>query len=101
MEPEKGAAKVYVLLREALKKAKKVGIGRFVLRNQEHLVVLKAEGDLLIVNQIRYQTELREPAGLNIPKKEKLTKSELDMAIQLINHLSKPFEPEKIPRYLC
>lgn len=95
LEPEKGADKVYALLREALKKAKKIGIGRFVLRNQEHLVVLKPEGNLLILNQIRFQTQLREPVGLNIPKKEKISKSELDMAIQLITHLSKPFEADK------
>ncbi len=95
LEPEKGASKVYALLREALKKAGKVGIGRFVLRNQEHLVVLKPEGDVLILNQIRYKTQLREPVGLNIPKKEQISKSELDMAIQLISHLSKPFEAEK------
>src|SRR4030043_227158 len=43
LEPEKGADKVYALLREALKKSKKVGIARYVLHNLEHLGVIKPE----------------------------------------------------------
>ncbi|MFC2159923.1 Ku protein, partial [Actinomycetota bacterium] len=95
LEPEKGADKVYSLLVEALRKSNKVGVARFVLRDLEHLGVLKEENGILIINQMRYVSEIRKPGELNIPDKQKIAKPELDMAIQLIDQLSKPFEPGK------
>lgn len=95
LEPEKGAAKVYSLLVEALRKSKKVGIARFVLRDLEHLGVLKEEKGVLLINQMRFVSEIRKTVELNIPDKQKIAKQELDMAIQLIDQLSTPFEPAK------
>ena len=95
LEPEKGAEKVYFLLVEALKKSKKVGISRFVLKNLEHLGLLKAEKDMLLINQMRFDSEIRKPDQLNIPEGKKVPAQELDMAIQLIDHLSTTFEPAK------
>ncbi|MCL4417650.1 MAG: Ku protein [Actinobacteria bacterium] len=93
LEPEKGASKVYALLREALKRTKKAGVAKYVLHNLQHLGILKADGDLLILNQIRFDSELRKPEGLNIPTKEKMPQKEIEMAIMLIDKLSSPFKP--------
>ena len=41
LEPGKGADKAYILLREALKKSKKVALAKFVLHNREHIAVVK------------------------------------------------------------
>jgi len=95
LEPEKGAEKVYFLLVEALKKSKKAGISRFVLKNLEHLGLLKEEKGMLIINQMRFDSEIRRPDSLNIPTGKKVPARELDMAIQLIDHLSTSFAPEK------
>ncbi len=94
LEPEKGASKVYALLREALKRTKKVGIAKYVLHNLQHLGILKVDGELLILNQIRFENELRKPEGLKIPAKEKMAEKEIEMAIMLIDQLSSPFKPE-------
>jgi len=94
IEPEKGASKVYALLREALKRTKKAGIAKYVLHNLQHLGILKVDGELLILNQIRFENELRKPEGLNIPAKEKMAEKEIEMAIMLIDQLSAPFKPE-------
>jgi DNA end-binding protein Ku len=94
IEPSKGAAKVYALLREALKKTGKVGISKYVLHNLEHLGVLKAQDDLLILNQIRFESEFRNPVDLNIPSGEKMSEKEIELAIMLIGQLSAPFKPE-------
>lgn len=93
IEPEKGAAKAYILLREALKRSKKVAVGNYVLRQHEHLGVIKPHGDLLLLNQLRYDAEIVKPKDLNIPKKESLAKNEIDMALELIDKLTKPFRP--------
>jgi DNA end-binding protein Ku len=95
-EPAKEAKKVYALLREALRKSGKVGLCKFVMRTTEHLGILKVEDDAILLIQIRFQDELRDPdeAGL-IPKDIKITKKELDMAMSIIDQLTDTFDPSK------
>jgi DNA end-binding protein Ku len=95
LEPTKQARKAYALLREALKKTAKVAVGRFVLRNREHLVVLRAEEDLIVLEQMRFLDEIKKPSGLDLPAKEEASDRELDMAIKLIDQLTEPFRPEQ------
>jgi len=95
LEPQKGAEKAYALLREALKRSKRVGVARYVIRNREHIGILKTHGNLVLLNQLRYFQEVRNTKELNIPAKEILKKGEIDLAIKLIDELTKPFEPKE------
>lgn len=95
LEPTKEAQKAYDLLNEALKKSKKAGIAKFVLRRKEHLAALQSDGEVIVLNQMRFPEELRSPDELNLPQKKQYTQKELDIALQLIAQLSEPFEPEK------
>ena len=96
IEPEKSAKKVYALLREALKKSEKVGLCKFVMRTTQHLGILKVEEDAILLIQIRFNDELRDPheAGM-IPTDITISKKELDMAMSLIDQLTDKFEPAK------
>jgi len=94
LEPAKGASKVYILLREALKRTGKVGVARYVLHNLEHLGVLTFNEDILILNQIRFNTEFRKPENMQIPLTENMNEKEIDTAIMLIDQLTMPFKPE-------
>ncbi|MGD0230151.1 MAG: Ku protein, partial [Syntrophorhabdales bacterium] len=85
LEPTRQARKAYALLREALKKTAKVGVGTFVLRNREHLVAIRPEGDLIVLEQMRFADEIRKPAGLDLPGKEEASDRELEIAIKLID----------------
>lgn len=95
IEPEPEAQEAYALLREALKRSGKVGIGRFVLNTREHLALIKAEDNVIILNQMRFQNEIRSPEGLNLPSSEDVTLRELDMATELIDQLTEPWRPEQ------
>ncbi len=95
IEPDKTATKTYALLREALKKSGKVGLAKFVLRTAEHLAILKVEGDVILLIQIRFEQDLRDPSEANIPTNIKIQKKELDMAMTIIDQLTEKFEPEK------
>mgnify|MGYP001025092699 FL=1 len=95
VEPAKEAKKTYVLLREALKKSGKVGLAKFVLRNTEHLGILKIEDNAILLIQIRFDQDLRNPSEAKIPDDVKISKKELDMAINIIDQLTDKFEPEK------
>ena len=68
LQPEKSGVKPYALLRDALMKTKKVGLGTHVLRTRENLVLIKPHDDLLILNKIRFQQEIRDPEEIKTPK---------------------------------
>lgn len=95
LEPEKSGARPYALLREALKKTGKVGLGTFVLRNKEHLVLIKAESDLLILNRIRFSDEIRDPDELHLPAASQVKPAELKMATALVEQLAGKFDSDK------
>lgn len=96
LEPDKNATKAYAILRDALQKSKKVGIVKYVLRNHENLAALKAHGDMLILNELRYENELLHPEDLDLPEPSgKASSKEIDMAIKLIDQGTVAFEPKK------
>ncbi|MBU1119337.1 Ku protein [Patescibacteria group bacterium] len=95
LEPAENAAEIYALLVQALKKSKKVGVATYVFKTHEHLAALKAEGDMLVLNQLRFATELRDPSELTIPKQGKVKKEELNMAIDIISNMEGKFDPKK------
>ncbi|HEY4148606.1 MAG TPA: Ku protein [Chitinophagaceae bacterium] len=90
LEPEKGGIKAYALLCEALKKTGKAGLGSIIIRARESLCLVKNMDDVLVLNKIRFEEEIREPE-LKIPASS-IKPSELKMAVELINSLSEPFD---------
>lgn len=96
MEPEKSSQKAYYLLLEALKQSKKVAIARFFLRNRESLAILKPHFNIIVLNKIRFEDEIRDAGEITAPK-EQVKKSELEMALSLVNKLTKHFDPKDYP----
>lgn len=95
LEPVREAKKAYVLLREAMRKSGKVGIARYVMKTREHMALIKAEDDVIILNQMRFSDEIRSSAELDIPAKSTASVAELDLAVSLIEQLSGPWQPEQ------
>ncbi len=95
LEPDKNGIKPYALLRQALKKTKLVGIGNVVIRNREHIGVVKPYGKLLIFNQLRYHDEIREYKNLKLPDSKIIKTKELNMAEQLIKQSTSKFNPDQ------
>lgn len=96
LEPVKGGEKAYALLRESLHKSKKVALASFVMHERQHIAIIKPVGRALILNQMRYPTDLREPVDLKFPTDEDLTNKELEVALKLIKQETKPFIPEDL-----
>lgn len=95
LEPDKSGVKAYALFREALKKSAKVGIATFVLRNKEHLAILRPVGDVIILNKIRFHQEIRDTSELKLPEKSMVKPKELQMALSLIDQLTTKFDVSK------
>src|SRR5690606_34302174 len=87
----------YQLLCEALKETGKVAIGTFVMRNREHVCMIRPYGNYLMLMRLRYAEEIRDTQKLKPAKPEEAIKaSELKMAEALIEQLTpKKFDLEK------
>ena len=91
LEPQKSGEKAYQLLLKALQKSKTAGLGTFVMRNVENLAIIKASDQVLVLNKLRFDEEIRNPDELKIPSSAKISKAEMDMALQLIKMNSNEF----------
>jgi DNA end-binding protein Ku len=94
IEPDKTGTRAYALLREALTKTGKVGVGLFVMRDREHVAVIKPLGNALVLNRIRFAEEIRSSKDLKLPE-ARPKPAELKMAVSLIDSLSGKFNPKK------
>ncbi|MEX0779845.1 MAG: Ku protein [Balneolales bacterium] len=92
LEPSESGRKPFALLREALKQTGKVGVATFVLRQKENLAILRPMKEAIVLNKIRFQSEVRDISELNLPKDIDLDNKQLDMAIQLIDQYTTEFD---------
>jgi DNA end-binding protein Ku len=91
IEPQKKSAKAYVLLRDALEKSGKVAIAKFVMRDREHIAAIRPEEGVLILDQLRFADELRDPKDLDVPARGDYSKKEMGLALSLVDNLTEPF----------
>jgi DNA end-binding protein Ku len=93
LEPEKGAERAYALLRDGLEKSGKVALAKYAMRGRDNMAAIKPVGRALILDQMRFPADLRNPTDLKFPS-EKSKADELQMAIALIKQQDKAFIPE-------
>ncbi|MGH8078267.1 MAG: Ku protein, partial [Lysobacter sp.] len=96
--PGKKAEKGYVLLREVLKKSKRVGVGRVVIRTREYLSMVIPQDDALMLILMRFPQELVDTADYKIPEggaaKWKITPKEMEMAQTLLESMAEEWKPD-------
>lgn len=97
--PSKAGIKGYVLLRETLRKTKKVGIARVVIRTREYVAALFPKGRGLVLDLLRYEEELRKESDYDLPAEDieqyKVTAREIEMAERFIESLTNTWQPQK------
>lgn len=81
------ANKPYVLMREALARAGKAAVGKFAMRNSEHLALVRARDDVLMLQTLRWPDELNSPADAAPKGRVSISDSELQLADTLISAL--------------
>lgn len=90
------AEEAYVVLREALKRSKKVGLGQLAMRGREYIVSLKPCGRGMVIETLRYADEVNKAQGYFRDIGDAKPDAELlDLAETLIEKKSKPFDPRK------
>jgi len=97
LAPDKGAAKAYRLLLDAMEQADKVAIARVVIRSKENLVALRSYDGAITMETMLFPDEVVQPDSIeelaSADGNLKTSKRELDMAKQLIESLSGDFDP--------
>ena len=96
------AEEAYIVLREALRKAKKVALGQLSVRGREQLVSLKPCGRGLVLEVLRYADEVQKAqAYFRDIGDAKPAPELLDLAATLIAKKTAPFKPEEFrDRYI-
>lgn len=81
--PKPEAARTYALLREALRRTGKVGIGRIALKTRQQIAALRVLGDALVLQLMHWPDELEAVTGYAFPEAD-LQPAEIDLAEQLV-----------------
>jgi DNA end-binding protein Ku len=92
--PQDGGEKVYALLREAMEQTGLAAIGKYVMRDRQHLGCLRVREGVISLEKMFFHDEIR-PANDVAPRKGKIPKAELELATALIEQFTGSFEPEK------
>jgi len=90
------AEEAYVVLRDALKAANKVGVGQLAMRGQEYVVALKPCGRGILLETLRYADEVHKSTGFFRDIGDHKPDADLlDMASMLIERKAGEFDPKE------
>lgn len=95
LEPGKRGHKAYALLRETLRRTGRAGIAKVVIRTREYLTALFVRDEVLMLMLLRFPQEINSAAGLDLPDSRQFepNKRELELAIQLVDHMTVAWDP--------
>lgn len=94
LEPSKGGAKAYALLRDALRESDMVGVTKVVIRTRQHLAALRTQGKALVLDLMRFPDELIEADVIHAPT-VKAAPRELKLARALIDEMTRTWDPAR------
>jgi DNA end-binding protein Ku len=92
--PQDGGEKVYGLLREAMEQTGLAAIGKYVMREKQHLGCLRIREGVITLERMFFHDEIRAVKEI-APRKTKVPKAELELATALIDQFKSSFEPER------
>lgn len=93
--PDKGGEHAYAVFEQALAEAKRVGIGKVVMREKQHLVAIESIEGRLVLTMMRYADEVVDVPEVEALDKVKVPAKELKLATDLIEALTGDWEPDK------
>src|SRR6478736_5616886 len=95
LEPEKGAAKAYALLRDALEAADRMALVSVAIRSRKNMAVLRVRENIVVLQTMIWPDEVRSAEFANLGDVGSATERELSMATMLIDSLSGDYDPEE------
>lgn len=93
LEPDPKSTKPYALLRRALEETDRTAIAQFALRRKTRLAAVRVRDDVLVLQTLLWDDEVRRPAFDSLSSTPRVSAKEREMAAQLIDALSNDFDP--------
>ena len=93
--PDKGGEHAYSVFQQALEEAGRIGIGKVVMREKQHLVAIESIEGRLVLTMMRYDDEVVDAPEVEGLARVKVPAKELKLATDLIEALASEWEPDK------
>lgn len=95
LEPDSKSLKAYALLRRTLDDSERTAIVNFALRQKTRLGALRVRGDVLVLQTLLWNDEVREASFPSLDESPRITQRELDLSAALMESFAGDFQPEK------
>ena len=95
LEPDSSSPKSYALLRRTLEETDRTAVVHFALRQKTRLGALRVRGDVLMLQSLLWDDEVREAKFPSLGANTRVSAAELKMSEQLVESYSTDFSPEK------
>ncbi|MEO7374217.1 MAG: Ku protein [Terrimesophilobacter sp.] len=94
LEPDSKSPKAYTLLRRTLEETDRIAIVHFALRDKTRLGALRVRGDVLVLQSLLWDDEVREAKFPSLDEKVRISEKELEMSSALVDSFASDFTPE-------
>ncbi|WBU38386.1 non-homologous end joining protein Ku [Homoserinibacter sp. YIM 151385] len=95
LAPDSSSIKAYALLRRTLEDAERTAIVHLALRQRTRLAALRVHGDVLLLQTLLWDDEVREAAFPALDEHPRISQKEREMSRQLIESFASDFSPER------
>jgi DNA end-binding protein Ku len=95
LEPDSKSPKAYALLRKTLETTDRTAIVHYALRQKTRLGALRVRGDVLVLQALLWDDEVREASFPALDEPVRVSSQELEMALSLVDQFATDFAPEK------
>lgn len=90
------AVESFTTIRQAMEEKTRVGLGKLVMSGKEQVVAIRPRDKAFVMSSLYYADEVRALSGIEeIQEEPEVDSQELALASQLIDAITKPFEPER------
>ncbi|MFT2712815.1 Ku protein [Clavibacter sp. Sh2126] len=95
LEPDSSSPKSYALLRRTLQETDRTAIVHVTLRQRTRLAALRVRGDVLMLQTLLWDDEVREADFPSLDAAPKVSPRELKMSAQLVEGFAEDFDPSR------
>ncbi|MDQ1512456.1 MAG: end-binding protein Ku [Microbacteriaceae bacterium] len=93
LEPDSKSPRSYMLLKRVLEKADRIAIVQFTLRQKTRLGALRVHGDVLLLQSLLWDDEVRQADFPSLKTDVRIQQRELEMAESLVKSFETDFSP--------
>jgi len=95
LEPLKGGAHAYALLRDVMVESGTIGIAKVVMKTKQHLGAVKPREGYLVLELMHFADEVLKPEGLASPAASVGKTKEFELAKALVGQMTADWDPAK------